>query len=152
MDVPAAIRQVREQYIIQGQAKSYYAINDGLCEDFGMAVTGLMGGETDTMFLVGGDNFEEEDGGWDWRLLKKYWSIQPPAGLSRKQVQAIEFGCHVWITDGKRHYDAERPEGVENFFDLPLFRRYIVCWMRENGMQADEVVTEDVMPHPQCLF
>lgn len=31
---------------------------------------------------------------------------------------------HVWIYYNGRHYDAERPYGVNNFMDLPLFSYY----------------------------
>lgn len=30
---------------------------------------------------------------------------------------------HMWITDGSRHYDAEAPEGVSDWKELPFFQR-----------------------------
>lgn len=30
---------------------------------------------------------------------------------------------HVWITDGEFHYDAECPEGVKTWKELPFFQR-----------------------------
>lgn len=30
---------------------------------------------------------------------------------------------HMWITDGKLHYDAECPEGVNSWKQLPFFKR-----------------------------
>ena len=30
---------------------------------------------------------------------------------------------HVWVTDGNRHYDAEAPDGVPAWTQLPFFRR-----------------------------
>lgn len=30
---------------------------------------------------------------------------------------------HVWVTDGTRHYDAEAPDGVEKWTELPYFKR-----------------------------
>jgi len=29
---------------------------------------------------------------------------------------------HIWIYYNGRHYDAERPYGVNNFMDLPYFQ------------------------------
>lgn len=31
-------------------------------------------------------------------------------------------GCgHVWVTDGAKHYDAQAPQGVSKWQDLPYF-------------------------------
>ena len=35
----------------------------------------------------------------------------------------IEFASHYWIYYKGKHYDAESPEGVKWWWDLPLFRR-----------------------------
>ncbi len=34
---------------------------------------------------------------------------------------------HVWIYYNGKHYDAEKPYGVNNFMDLPLFKYYRRC-------------------------
>ena len=31
---------------------------------------------------------------------------------------------HVWVCDGNRHYDAEAPNGVDNWWELPFFQRF----------------------------
>lgn len=36
------------------------------------------------------------------------------------------FGSHTWVVDFRRqHYDAERPAGVDNWWELPFFKRAI---------------------------
>lgn len=34
-------------------------------------------------------------------------------------------GGHCWIFDGKRHYDIENPEGVENWKNLKFFKNKV---------------------------
>ena len=157
MNLSEAIRQVRQQYIERGEAKSFYEINNGLCDDFAAAVIKLMGGYSKTLheisnenLMIGLDGDECGDDVWDWKLLNKHWGITPPDGLTKSDVNKMGFGGHVWIVSGKMHYDAECPDGVASFFDLPLFRRHIVCELRERGVSADEVVAEDVIPPPLC--
>lgn len=152
--ISTAIRQVRDRYIAIGEAPSYWAINNGLCDEFAREVATVLGGETGELYGVGNGNFsvdgDDFSGDWDWKLLQSHWGIKPSLGMTKNQTSAIDFGTHVWLTDGKRHYDAECPEGVVSFFDLPIFRRHIVQELRERGVACDDVVTDDVVPVPQC--
>lgn len=152
--IAAAIRQTRERFVATGEAPSYWAINNGLCDDFAREVATVLGGETGELFGVGNGNFsvdgDDFSGDWDWNLLQNRWGINPSMGLTKNQASAIDFGTHVWLTDGRRHYDAECPEGVSSFFDLPVFRRYIVEELRDKGVACDDVVTDDVIAPPQC--
>ena len=156
MQLEQAIRTVRAAYVESGKAESHFAINNGDCSDFARDVLDALGGETDTIFSVEGACFarenEDEPGTlhWDWPLLKKHWGITPPAGLTKKDMAGIDFGLHVWITDGALHFDAECPGGVGSFFELPVFRRYIVQALREKGIAAPDVETDDVKPAPRC--
>lgn len=74
-----------------------YKINDGLCEDFAHHVVNLVDDPEVRM------DFPENHGN---------------DALGR-------FGGHVWITDGDKYYDAEAPEGVEDWKSLPFFLRKI---------------------------
>lgn len=154
VQIATAIRSERDRLVATGEAPSYWAINNGLCDDFASDVANALGGETETLYGVGNGNFsvdgDDFSGEWDWKLLKTHWGIVPPSGLTQKQASAIDFGAHVWLTDGKLHYDAECPEGVASFFDLPIFRRSIVQELRESGVAIDDVVTDDVIVAPQC--
>jgi hypothetical protein len=153
-DIASAICSARHNYISDGLASSYWEINNGLCEDLAMSVLEALGVDSKSIYEVCGGNFmvdgDETAGVWDWDLLAKHWNIGPSFGLTASQVSDIEFGGHVWITDGTLHYDAECPGGVESFFDLPIFRRYIVMEMRRLGVYCSDVVTQDVRPPPEC--
>jgi len=146
------IKDLRAKYIATGEAESYYQINNGLCEDFAMDVIALMGGYTDNLFDVETGNFTDDDDLIDVDLLKSYWNMAPPDNMSWDDVQAAGMGdaSHVWVVCDKRHYDAECPEGVDSFLDLPIFKRYGVSYLRENGIAVDDVVTDDVVPAPVC--
>lgn len=152
--IAAAIRQMRSQYIAESKATSYWEINNGLCDDFARDVADTLGGETDTLYSVENGNFTVDgdslDGNWDWKLLEAHWGIKPGFGLKKNQAEAIDFGGHVWLTDGKLHYDAECPDGAASFFDLPIFRRHIVLELRSSGVACDDVATDDVLPSPVC--
>lgn len=132
MNLSEAIRQVRQQYIECGEAKSFCQINNGLCSDFAADVIELMGGYNENLTELGSENFmiglngdKCRDDVWDWGLLKERWEIAPPVGMTTSDVNEIDFGGHIWIVSGKMHYDAECPDGVASFFDLPLFLRCI---------------------------
>jgi hypothetical protein len=157
MDLSEAVRVVRARYIAEGVAASYYQINNGCCDMFAADVIEMMGGYAAThgeyaseSFMAGLNGDPSENDVWDWDLLEKNWSICPPEGMTRQQMDAIDFGGHVWLSDGALHYDAECSEGVSSFFDLPLYRRYIVQNLRERGIPVADVKTDDVVLAPKC--
>lgn len=126
------IREVRDEFLTKGKASSFWHINDGLCSDFAREVLetlpgGVNGkhGFRDVENLSFMNTSEGEGESWDWNLLREHWGITTPDGLSKAEFESISFGQHVWITDGSMHYDAECPEGVKDFFDLPIFKSYI---------------------------
>lgn len=148
--VTAVVRAVRARYIQQELAPSYFQINNGLCEDFALDVIGelrVAGIEAQDFC---NENFQKGDGSWDWTLLAEQWSAACPRGLLPREVDQLRFGGHVWIEAQKRFYDSECPEGVSSLFELPLFRRDIVCALRKKGICAPEVITDDVVPAPRC--
>ena len=152
--IAAAIREMRSEYIGKAKAISYFEINNGLCDDFARDVAKALGGETDKLYSVENGDFAVDGdafaGDWDWDLLETHWGIKPGLGLKKNQAHAIDFGGHVWLTDGTLHYDAECPDGVSSFFDLPIFRRHVVLELRNSGVACDDVLTEDVLPSPVC--
>ncbi len=34
-------------------------------------------------------------------------------------------GDHAWIYYDKKHYDCERPDGVDEWYELPYFKKFI---------------------------
>jgi hypothetical protein len=97
-----------------------FDINNGECEEFANEVAAVAA--SDKVHAVGFEEFQLVEGGFDWSLLEKHWpKCVPPAGWTREQLD--ESAClwgHVWVTDGQKHFDAECPDGVDSFFDLPF--------------------------------
>ena len=153
--VSAAIKELRSEYITAGEAPSYYEINNGQCEAFAEEVLSRLRaahGRREDLFTVCAENFYIPDGSeqWDACLLKRHWGITPPEHFTWAQLDEIGYVAHVWLTSGGRHFDAECPEGVDSLFELPLFRRYLVCHLRERGIDCPDVETDDVVPAPRC--
>ena len=149
--ISAVIRQLRDEFIANGEAPSYYDINCGGCEDFAVEVVKRLGGSSDELFEIGAEELMHEGGdGFDWKLLSNYWNIKGHPDLSKKSLDDLGLGGHVWITHQKRHYDAECPDGVDNFLDLPLFKRAIISELRGRGKAVADIATEDVIPPPAC--
>jgi len=152
--VTQCVKSLRQQYISSGKAPSYFDINNGHCDEFAdeleQLLIQLLG--TKLVSWVELDNFTHDGEGekFDEALLAKYWSIAPPAGWTWAQLDAVGFGRHAWVAVDGRHYDAECPEGVASFFDLPLFRRYMITDMRNRGIACADVEVEDVEPAPVC--
>lgn len=118
---------------------SPYDINNGWCIDFASDVVRYLGGETDKLyivcsynFMIGEDGVPEENDIWDADMLKNYWKkVNPTNNLTWKDINCIDFGYHEWIYFDGKHYDAECPEGVDNFFYLPLFQKYITEYINK---------------------
>lgn len=131
--LPRAIRALREEYLASGKASTLWAINDGLCSDFARDIEERLGAGFDGYcavengnFMTGADGDSTGDDVWDAAVLASNGGL--PREWTLPQLNKIDFGTHVWLmtTDGKLHFDAECPEGVECLFDLPLFKRYLL--------------------------
>lgn len=83
------------KWLAENNIYSAKAVNSGHCENFAQDFQGHVPNSE----IVGTDNFAE--GGFD----------SPLPG-------------HIWLFDGKYHYDSETPAGVENWLDLPIFKRF----------------------------
>ncbi|MHD0644766.1 hypothetical protein ACYPKM_03975 [Pseudomonas aeruginosa] len=154
MNITQAIIHLRDQYIQKGISESYFDINNGYCEDFAIEALKLVTIDREHFRDLQGEElmvFEEQV--WDWPLLDQHWTkVKAPIGLTREDVDAIDFGCHIFIADqvNCRFYDAESPLGVDNLFDLPLYRRYVIEKLRLKGIPTPDIEVEDVIPAPRC--
>lgn len=136
--VQTTIEKLRDEYISSGEAESEYQINNGLCVNFASDIILRLKSEIPSLQDICGENFmrgedgdESENDVWDQALLSEHWpKISPTNGLTWADMDQIGFGFHVWVSCEGRHYDAECPEGVDNFFNLPLFRRYIEGYVK----------------------
>lgn len=113
--IPSAINELLETEFTQAPRE----INNGSCGDFAEAVcdnisTALM---VDVLDVIPAKS---------WR--KAY----EKAGSVVKV-----FGAHTWVTGYYgRHYDAEAPEGVDNFWELPIYQRSVNQSEYESGIEV----------------
>jgi len=113
-----------------------YNIDDGMCDEFASDIIDRMGGYTDNLYEISGDMFfnyrdpefakenwseiiETTNGVWSKKLLD-YWGYPP------KDIQEIYDEInHVWVYYNGKHYDAEAPNGVKKWYDLPLIKKHM---------------------------
>lgn len=149
LSIGEVIRQVRQEYIDSGMAKSYYRINCGLCEDFGLEVQRrLEGVQSVREFYT--ECLQADDGGWDWKCLRNEHKCTAPVGLSEDEVDNIIMGGHMFLKCQDKWYDAECPDGADSPFDLPIFRRSVIEALRRKGISTEDVFTDDIVPPPEC--
>lgn len=140
-DITQIIMNLSKEFIDDIDYEDYnceYDLNNGLCAEFSEEVINRMGGYSDNLFELSSDQFlnniepdfakenwlgeliETEDGSiWSKQMLDKFG--YPPNGIDLTKVEDISH--HVWIYYNGKHYDAETPNGVSNWTELPIFRR-----------------------------
>ena len=145
MSITDRIRQLRDEYVQTLSLDGYRYINEGECLSFAEDLfADYPDGEIlhDTTFLdalVEPENVEEETGmGYD---ADRYGLFFVNAGLPNCEHyeskppldyrKVFSLPCHHWLYLQGKHYDAECPEGVDNFFQLPCFVREMQHYLRE---------------------
>lgn len=145
--VRVVVRGMQAAYLTRSTArpeppKCLYEINNGLCDDFARDVEARLRAlapaslDMDDVLVTlepeclqraipGTDTLE-----WDSELLDRVWGERCPVGGSWDALSPADFSSHVWLAvkTGPRawlHFDAECPEGVPSFLQLPLFRRCV---------------------------
>lgn len=83
-------------------------------------------------------NENDEYGVWNEKLLEKC-GVTPPFGLKWEEMNKIPFGYHVFIVFNYQFYDEECPEGTENFFHLPLYRKTIEEYLNDNEISFKSI-------------
>ena len=99
-------------------------INKGDCYIFAENLESLIDGceilTTDLFYnLANRDEYTEGEDDEIWSKEEDYNSFKPD------KLEWPKNGYHGWIYVNGKHYDAEMVEGVVNFYDLPIFKRYI---------------------------
>ena len=174
MNLQESIRKVlREERnisdIIKIAAKEYncstWEINNGYCEDFALNVLEKLGGYEDNLFELSGDMFfdqrdpesakenwgdviETNYGVWSKNLLD-YWGYPPNVNLNLVDDEIN----HVWLFYNGKHYDAEVPEGVDNWFEIPLIKRLFNRY-KKNMVQESirRILKEETDPKKEGLL
>ena len=119
MRIERIIRRRIKLFMKRANVKSPYEINNGDCEEFAMEVLNDLGGYSNNTFEFTTENFSDE-----WRVIQP--GFKSDFGNLPKSInKEIDLPGHVWIFHKGKHYDAEVPDGVNNFFNLPIFMRTI---------------------------
>ncbi len=131
MNIKTAFRKRIKQYINGDDVKSAYDINNGLCEEMASDIVEDVDGNIDDTFELYGENFDVDNDEctkklygerWDLEQIKKYNSLPL---FDKKHLLAITLPCHIWVYHKGKHYDAEAPDGVKSFWDLPIYKKVI---------------------------
>jgi hypothetical protein len=118
------------------QYSKYYnrdliGLNTGLCEEIANDVIRDMGGETVNTYYIDDGFF------WDSNKISNiktkggdYWNINnfkkygvPP--FDYNYLTTFDLLGHSWIYHNGKHYDIETIEGVNNFWNLPIYQRQL---------------------------
>ena len=120
------------------KCKNAYDIDNGLCIEFAEDFVKLLGGENDKQFILTSDMFlcdfyedavelwgkqdlikTNSGGAWSRRMLSLYSTPRI------KEIVLVEdLPQHAWVFVNSKHYDAESPSGVENPWDLMIFKKF----------------------------
>ena len=125
--ISQVIRDTAARYLAEEGVEAIEQINDGLCDDFANDVCSVVDGALPLgfeEFKVGADGDPAGDDLFDMNVLHAF-GISLPQGHTTETMERLGLGGHVWIYFEGKHFDAECPEGVDSFFDLPFSRRYI---------------------------
>lgn len=127
-NIKTLIEYIGKQYLVRHSLTDLADINKGLCENFAQDFIKnfRMTDPRGRVDMMGVEEFQLPSGKFDWALLTNpTWNIHPPAGFNQVAIDKMNLGGHLWLVIGRRHFDAECPEGVDSFFDLPFFKRQI---------------------------
>ncbi|MNU33123.1 hypothetical protein D3C71_216810 [compost metagenome] len=148
--ISKVIEDLRRQWVADGHAASFQAINSGQCEDFAELVVDTVreqaGGDSpeidkaqicDFFRIDPETGYAFQHGGPVDRelLLATLPDMTPPAGMSWDDLDrfvsetGIGPGLHAFVVCDGVAYDSEAPQGVSSIFDLPFFERF----MEKNG-------------------
>jgi len=117
------IESLIDDYITNNQCE-IIDINHGLCDEFAYDMLDIVGGESETSFLISNNIDYDEDYGLNYydlndkRYYKKFTTY-------KGDINNITNSDHVWLYHNGRHYDAETPNGVVDYLHLPFFKRYM---------------------------
>lgn len=119
MRIEQIIRRKIKSFMMHANVESPFQINNGDCEEFAMDIINELGGySNDTYELV------SEDFGDEWATVQPGFKSKF-GDLPLEVRKEFNLPGHVWVYHKGKHYDAEAPDGVKNFFLLPIFKRAI---------------------------
>lgn len=131
LDISNILSTVRRKYLKETMVDEVWKLNNGYCEDIAYDFIDIIGGENQNTYII--------DDGWFWSTDEisefktktgEYWNVEnlkkfgaPPLGW--ENLDKLDLNGHVWIYSNGKHYDVEILNGVNNFWDLPIYKRQI---------------------------
>lgn len=105
-------------------------LNSGLCEDIAYDIIDLIG-EDENTYIIDDGYFWSVDEISDIKTLGgEYWNMENMEiyGMPTFHINILrnfDLIGHTWIYSLGKHYDVEAIDGVDNFWNLPIFKRQI---------------------------
>jgi len=131
MKTQTILSKLKDKYLKETMVDEVWKLNNGYCEDIAYDFIEIIGGENNNTYII--------DDGWFWSGDKiselktktgEYWNIdnlkkygEPPFGW--KNLNKLDLNGHVWIYSKGKHYDVETLNGVDNFWELPIYKRQL---------------------------
>jgi hypothetical protein len=131
LDTSTILLNLKDKYLKETMVDEVWKLNNGYCEDIAYDFIEIIGGENNDTYII--------DDGWFWsgdkisKLKTKtgeYWNIinlkkygEPPFGW--ENLNKLDLNGHVWIYSKGKHYDVETLNGVDNFWELPIYKRQL---------------------------
>ena len=82
-----------------------------------------MGGETNDIFLLSTNpDYSDDYVNFDDKNSKRFYGNLTKYGIGVQKLMKLD---HVWLYYNGKHYDAETPNGVDDFILLPFFQRIL---------------------------
>jgi hypothetical protein len=131
INTPKILLNLKDKYLKETMVDEVWKLNNGYCEDIAYDFIEIIGGENNITYII--------DDGWFWSGDKiselktktgEYWNIvnlkkygEPSFGW--KNLNKLDLNGHVWIYSNGKHYDVETLNGVDNFWELPIYKRQL---------------------------
>lgn len=132
-DVPKIAMALVEEYKAENSC-SAQDINNGMCEGWAMRLIRELEGITDAYGMGdidlldwakswpesrSDDFLQTKHGRWSKSELEQF-GFPPTVDIN----EVTSLPSHAWAVVGDRHYDAEAPQGVAHWYELPIFKKF----------------------------
>jgi len=131
LDTSTILLNLKDKYLKETMVDEVWKLNNGYCGDIAYDFIEIIGGENNDTYII--------DDGWFWSgdkiselktKTEEYWNIvnlkkygEPPFGW--ENLNKLDLNGHVWIYSKGKHYDVETLNGVDNFWELPIYKRQL---------------------------
>ena len=133
-DLTKLIQESAKEWLYADEPICYIDINSGSCGEFALHVEERLPSDAKVILSSTATYMRETDSIYFQSRNNEYTDIK--------------FSNHMWITFEGRHFDIERPRGVENFIDLPFFQREIE--IQRTGV-SESILAKAIIDDPRMV-